>query len=379
MQLALQLASQGRGCVEPNPMVGAVLVRFTDDGPVELARGWHRRFGGPHAEAECLAAARAGGADPRGAVMYVTLEPCFAFPGKKTPPCSEALISAGLGRVVVAMTDPDHNVAGRGIDALRRAGITVDVGICQAQAAQLLAPYIKLRTQGRPWVTCKWAQTQDGYLALHAGSGGTTPRWITGAESRAKVHAVRGLCDGICVGIGTVLADDPLLNNRSRSGKQPLRLVLDAGLNTPPTCQLVQTAKQWPLVIATTPEAIAAKPQAAEALRRSGAELLPLPPASETGAVDFGGVSLPALLDELGKRQHTHLLVEGGAKVLESFVGNGLADELLVFIGPQTVGSADLPRFEIARVLACTPMSLQEECHFAADVMRRYIRSPEIE
>ena len=332
MHLALELAARGRAAVEPNPMVGAVVVR---DG-VEIARGWHRRFGGPHAEVEALAAARAAGADVRGATVYVSLEPCCHV--GKTPPCTDALIRAGVARVVVAMTDPDPNVAGRGLQQLRRAGITVTEGVCQAEARRLLAAYVKLRTVRRPWVICKWAQTADGCLALPPGRG----RWVSGEPARRRVHELRGRCDGILVGIGTVLADDPLLTNRSGRGKQPVRVVLDSRLRTPPHSRLVVSGPAAAL-IATTADAVEANPSAAALLRQAGAELLEMPRAA-------GGVCLEALLDDLGRRQWTYVLVEGGPRVLDAFISAGLADELVVFVSPETLGPgrSDLPRFDVA-------------------------------
>lgn len=239
MQMALAEASIGLGAVEPNPMVGAMIVR---DG-LEIARGRHKRFGGPHAEIEAMASLCGTGSLPvrvtpvsemaglcadrrdpygqtacptkklAGATMYVTLEPC-CHRNKKTPPCTDALIASGISRVVVAMEDPDVNVRGRGVAALRAAGIEVQVGVCEAKARRLLAPYIKLRTLGQPWVIAKWAQTEDGYLALPEGQG----RWISNELSREHVHEVRRICDGIVVGIGTVLADDPMLNCRVSGG-----------------------------------------------------------------------------------------------------------------------------------------------------------------
>lgn len=338
MRLALELARQGRGSVEPNPMVGAVIVR---DGR-EIARGWHRRFGGPHAEAEALAAARSGGADVRGATLYVTLEPC-CHTRKKTPPCAQAIVREGLARVVVAMEDPDSNVSGRGIALLRQAGIAVDVGAEEAQARAMLAPYVKLRTHARPWVICKWAQTRDGYLSLPPEQG----RWLSCEQSRQSVHELRGRCDAILVGIGTVLADDPLLNNRSGAGRQPVRIVLDADLRLPLDSQLARSARQWPLLVVTASGQASGQASKAQALRAAGAELLELPACQ-------GLLDLPALLDHLGARPFTYLIVEGGAKVLESFLAAGLADEAMVFVCPRVVGSGhgELPRFDWAEVVA---------------------------
>jgi diaminohydroxyphosphoribosylaminopyrimidine deaminase/5-amino-6-(5-phosphoribosylamino)uracil reductase len=373
MTLALELADRGRGAVEPNPMVGAVLAR---DGQ-ELARGWHQRFGGPHAEIEALAAAaEAGiGKNVRGATMYVTLEPCCHH--GKTPPCTDALIAAGLKRVVIAMQDVDARVAGRGIAALKSAGIEVTVGVCREQAQRLLAAYVKLRTTGRPWVICKWAQTAEGWMALPAGMGW----WISSPHSRSHAHQWRGQCQGICVGVGTVLADDPLLTNRSGIGRQPLRIVLDATLRIPPTCRLVATASQYPLLVATTAPAMAAQVHAAEELRRAGAELLTLPAAGDSRGRPC--VDLGALLEELGRREHTYLLVEGGPEVLRSFVYGNLADELRVFICP-SAGSGEsaaeagwlsesLPRFNIDEVRKTLPLPPPLEQSFGPDRLQHYV------
>lgn len=370
MMLALELAGRGRGAVEPNPMVGTVLVR---DG-VELGRGWHRRFGGPHAEIEAIAAAKAAGGDLRGATIYVTLEPCCHH--GKTPPCTEALISAGVRRVVAAMEDPDSHVAGRGFAALRAAGIEVTVGVCQAHALRLLAPYVKLRTTRRPWVICKWAQTTDGLLALPAGAG----RWISSQQSRDYAHKLRGRCQAVCVGVGTVLADDPLLTNRSADAPaQPLRIVLDAALRTPPDCQLAATAARWPVLLATTTAAIAASPQQAQALRAAGIELLELPAAGASAGQNTGPtVDLSALLDELGRREHTYLLVEGGAEVLREFIHGRLADELLVFVCPHHVpasAAGRLPRLDIAELRDTLALPAPQEQRFGDDLLQRYVLS----
>ncbi len=349
MRAALECAAFGLGVVEPNPMVGAVIVR---DGR-EIARGWHRAFGDPHAERDALAAA--AGADVTGATMYVTLEPCCHT--GKTPPCTDAILEAGIARVVVAMEDPDENVSGRGIAILRKAGVEVTVGVCEAEARELLAAYVKLRTQGRPWVICKWAQTADGYLALPARQG----RWISGQASRDRVHEIRSWCDGILVGAGTVLADDPLLTNRSGMRKQPVRVVLDSKLRTPSDCQLVRTAGEFPVLVVTT---AAAPSDRAGELRDAGVEVLELPSRDE-------GVDLDALLDELGRRRWTYLLVEGGTTVLESFTSTGLADELLVFVAPIEVGDEGegLPRFDIAEL----DVEPAEETVLGDDVLRRYV------
>ncbi|MCD4825486.1 MAG: bifunctional diaminohydroxyphosphoribosylaminopyrimidine deaminase/5-amino-6-(5-phosphoribosylamino)uracil reductase RibD [Phycisphaerae bacterium] len=359
MLRALELAGQGRGAVEPNPMVGAVIVR---DGKI-IAEGYHQRFGGPHAERVALAAAEQAGADVRGATMYVTLEPCSHH--GKTPPCADAIIEAGLAGVVVAMVDPDTQVAGRGLEKLRRAGISVTQGLCERQAKLLLRAYIKLRTQSRPWVICKWAQTADGYLALPADAG----RWISGQESRSRVHEIRSWVDGILVGIGTVLADDPLLNNRSGAGNQPVRVVLDSQLRIPRDCQLIRTADESPVIIATMAAAAERWRRESMSPAERAVEILTLNPTA--GGVDFG-----ELLDELGRRNWTYLLVEGGAGVLRDVIENNLADELQVFTSPLTLGQGqDLPRFDIADVLAGSAFRQTETETLGEDKFTQYLRT----
>ncbi len=331
MARALGLAKLGLGSVEPNPMVGAVIVRA---GKI-IGEGYHKKFGGPHAEIEAIVSARQAGAEVCGATMYVTLEPCSHY--GKTPPCAEALIDSGVSRVVVAMQDPDEKVAGRGLEMLRQAGVKVDLGVCQKEALEFLAPYVKLRTQQQPWVICKWAQTIDGAIALPPEQG----RWISCPASLARVHELRSWCDGILVGVDTVLADDPLLTNRSEgSSRQPVRIVMDSKLRTPAGSQLIRTAGESPVIIATT----AGGAQAVNVDMKTNVEILELPAGPD-------GVDVVALLDELGKRQYTYLLVEGGAKILAGFIQTGLADELQVFVSPQAAGQAGLRRFDIADVI----------------------------
>lgn len=371
MRIALACAAAGRGAVEPNPMVGAVVVR---EGR-EIARGHHEHFGGPHAERVALAAADEAGQDVRGATMYVSLEPCRHH--GKTPPCTDAIIQAGLARVVVAMVDPDEHIAGAGIAQLRTAGLDVAVGTCGDDARRLLAPYVKLRTLGRCWVICKWAQTADGYLALPAGEG----RWVSCRESRDDVHDLRGLCDGVLVGVETVLADDPLLTCRAAEGdthaRQPARVVLDSHLRTPPDSRLVQTADLSPVIVATTHAAMDRMPQRAAELSARGASVLAV-------GEDGGRVSIPALLDELGSRQWTYLLVEGGPTVLDSFVGAGLADELMVYVSPRRLAddglaaeeANSLPRYDVATVAQVSGLAPDRRESFGVDTLLHYRISP---
>src|SRR5579884_2079657 len=215
MRRALELAEHGRGYVEPNPLVGAVVVR---DGQL-VGEGWHQHYGEAHAEIHALAAAGEGS---RGATLYVTLEPCCHF--GKTPPCTDAVLRAGIRRVVAAMPDPFPAVAGKGAELLRQAGVTVELGIGEAEARRLNAPYLKLLEKRRPWVHAKWAMTLDGKIATRTGDS----KWISNEASRRIVHALRGRMDAVIVGAGTALADDPLLTARPPGPRVATRAVLDS-------------------------------------------------------------------------------------------------------------------------------------------------------
>jgi diaminohydroxyphosphoribosylaminopyrimidine deaminase/5-amino-6-(5-phosphoribosylamino)uracil reductase len=321
MQHALALARRGIGSVEPNPPVGAVLV---DDALESLGAGWHQRFGGPHAEIEAI---RQAGPATRGATLFVTLEPCCHF--GKTPPCSQALIAAGLRRVLVATTDPNPEVSGRGIAELQAAGLAVETGLLQPEAEKLIAPFRKRITTGRPWIIAKWAMTLDGKIAT---SGGDC-RWISNESSRQIVHQLRGRMDAIAIGIGTALTDDPLLTARPPGPRTPVRLVIDSQARLPAASQLVKTAREVPVLVAVTDGALPAR--LAE-LQAHGCEVVVLP-ASD------GRVSLPALWDELGRREMTNVLVEGGTRLLGALRDERLIDEIYTFIAPKLVGGETAP------------------------------------
>jgi diaminohydroxyphosphoribosylaminopyrimidine deaminase/5-amino-6-(5-phosphoribosylamino)uracil reductase len=312
MRRALDLAENGRGAVEPNPLVGAVVVR---EGLVE-GEGWHQRHGGPHAEVFALEAAEERA---RGATLYVTLEPCCHH--GKTPPCTDAVIKAGITRVVAAMRDPFPQVSGRGADLLRAAGLTVEVGLCEEESRRLNGPYLTLLQHKRPYIHLKWAMTLDGKIATRTGDS----QWISGAASRRHVHELRGRVDGILVGTGTALADDPLLTARPPGPRTATRIVLDSNGRLPLTAQLVRTAREIPTLVVTT------RPPESPGLADQGCEVLSLPSGD-------GGVDLAALLAELGRRRMTNLLVEGGAAVLGSFLDARLVDEVHVFVAPRLLG-----------------------------------------
>lgn len=320
MDRALELARQGEGAVEPNPMVGCVLVQ---DGRV-VAEGYHRRFGDDHAEAAALAVA---GPLARDATAYVTLEPCSHF--GKTPPCADALIGAGVRRVVAAMVDPFPAVAGQGCARLRAAGIEVQVGVRGDEARQLLAPYLKLQSTGHPWVIAKWAMSLDGKIATASGES----RWISGQESRAVVHRLRGRVDGIVVGARTALHDDPLLTARPPGARLATRVVLDSRASLSLNSQLVRTARRVPVLVATSANSDAAH---CDALAAAGCEILRLNGANHAER-------WLALLDELGRRRWTNLLVEGGAEVFGTLVQTRTIDELHVFLAPIVLGGRESP------------------------------------
>lgn len=323
MRHALQLATCGEGLVEPNPQVGAVIV---DDRRELIAAGYHQQFGGPHAEIHAI---RAAGERCRGADLFVTLEPCSHF--GKTPPCADAVIAAGLRRVVIGCPDPAPHVAGGGVARLRAAGIAVEVGVCQEEAARLIAPFRTLQLQHRPWVHAKWAMTVDGHIATRTGHS----RWISCEQSRATVHQLRGRMDAIITAAGTVRADNPLLTARPPGPRTALRVVLDAtGTSLTPDTQLWQTAGEAPVLALVTDRAAAAQ---VTALREAGIEVL-LVPAEHVTAANRPLIRPDFVLQELGRRQYTHALLEGGGGLLGSFFDAQRIDELHVFIAPKLIG-----------------------------------------
>ncbi len=315
MARALELAERGRGLVEPNPMVGCIVAR----GAELLGEGWHRRFGGPHAEIEALALARERA---RGATLYVTLEPC-SHQGK-TPPCTEAIINAGIGRVVAAIRDRFPAVDGSGFTQLQAAGIDVVPGIMEQQAAALNAPYLKLLRTGLPWVIAKWAMTLDGKIATSQGDS----RWISNAGSRVIAHALRGRVDAIVVGRGTAERDDPLLTARPEGPRRATRVVLDSLARLDVTSQLVRTARAWPVLVAVSD---AAPVERRDALKKLGCEVL-------VCAGDDYASRLHAMLAEFGRLSWTNVLVEGGGKLLGEAFDAGLIDEAHVFVAPKLCG-----------------------------------------
>lgn len=344
MRRALQLAKRGQGYVEPNPMVGALLVR---DGNI-LAEGYHHAVGQDHAEVDCLRNAASAGIDPAGATMVVTLEPCCHH--GKTPPCAEALIAAKVARVIVAMTDPNPQVAGQGFALLRDAGIAVDVGICEAEAQLLNAPFIKRITTGRPWVIAKWAQTLDGRIATASGDS----KWISNARSRRFVHRLRARVDTIMVGVGTAVADNPALTAREvRVRRVANRVVIDPTLRIPRDAALL-TDNGPAVTIAVNPEL------ANQSI--DGASLTALP--------------LAAVLDHLGAEGATNVLVEGGANLVSTMVDAGLVDQVLAFIAPKLLGDdgarAAVTGWQTPHIHGARPLTLHHVQRLDDDVLLDY-------
>ncbi len=316
MERALQLAWKGLYSTDPNPRVGAVVVK---DGRI-AGEGWHRRAGEPHAEVHAL---RQAGGDARGATVYVTLEPCCHH--GRTPPCSEALIAAGVGRVVVAMQDPDPRVAGQGLAELRAAGIEVECGLLQQEAQLLNAGFISRMQRGRPRVCCKLAMSLDGRTAMASGES----KWITSQRAREDVQRLRARSSAVMTGIGTLLADDPALDVRlaelGENPRQPLRVVLDRDLRTPAAARLLQRPGKVLIFSAGT-----AQGERAELIRR-GAELVTVP-------FHPGGVDLVEVMRQLALREVNELLLEAGATLSGAMLQAGLIDELVIYLAPHLMG-----------------------------------------
>lgn len=310
------LAEAGRGHPSPNPHVGALLVK----GDAIVGQGFHERAGGDHAE---IVALRQAGESARGATLFVTLEPCNHT--GRTPPCTDAILNAGVARVVIGCQDPNPHVKGGGIERLRAAGVEVVVDVLGAAARDLIAPWTKLVTTGTPYVALKLALSLDGRIATRTGAS----RWVTGPEARAKVHHLRSRFDVCAVGIGTALADDPRLTVRDCVGESPTRVVFDTKLRLPVASRMVATAREdavWVLCGADAPE------EAEEALRNAGVTVF------RTSTSNEGRIDVPAALRLLGQRGIVSVMVEGGAELAGSFLAGAYADELHAFVAPSLFG-----------------------------------------
>jgi diaminohydroxyphosphoribosylaminopyrimidine deaminase/5-amino-6-(5-phosphoribosylamino)uracil reductase len=322
MALALALGRRGLGNTWPNPAVGAVIVRHESHGPVVVGRGWTQPGGRPHAEVEALGRA---GAAARGATIYTTLEPCSHF--GQTPPCADAIIAAGIARVVSALDDPNPDIAGEGYRRLRAQGIAVVTGIGAEEARRVHAGHVRRMRDGRPHVMLKLAVSADG----KAGLAGRRPAAITGEPVRERVHRLRAMYDAVVIGVGTALADDPLLTCRlpGMANRSPVRVVLDSDLRLPPDGRLARGAREVPLWVVAGPHAAPARE---DALRHRGAEVLRV-----GGAGDRR--DLAATLKLLAARGITRLMVEGGPIVAAAFLAADLVDEAVLLRAPTTLGA----------------------------------------
>lgn len=315
MRRAIALAKKGIGAVDPNPLVGAVVVK---DGCI-IGEGYHMRFGGLHAERNALANCAK---DPKGATMYVTLEPCCHH--GKTPPCTEAVIQAGISKVVIGSRDPNPKVAGQGVAMLRAAGIAVQEDFLKAECDDMNKPFFHYITTQRPYVAMKYAMTADGKIATVTGAS----QWITNEESRHHVHTLRNRYQAIMVGIGTVLADDPMLTCRlEEGGRNPIRIVCDSRLQIPLSAKLVQSAKEVPLIVATC----ANNTEKIQMLQNAGAEVL---------CLEGEHVPLATLMEQLGQKQIGNILLEGGGTLNAAMLKEKLVQRMYTYIGAKVFGGA---------------------------------------
>ena len=328
MSRALELAREGDP--SPNPHVGCVIAK----GETVVAEGFHQSVGNDHAEMAALRVAKANpeelGASEatRGATLYVTLEPCNHE--GRTPPCVDAILKAGIKRVVIGCEDPNPSVEGGGIDRLREAGLDVTVGVARSECEQLIRPWRKFITQSSAYLIVKLALSLDGRIATRSGSS----KWITGSEARTQVHALRARYDAVMVGINTVLSDDPLLTVRDVKGRNPARVVVDSKLRIPVSSQLIATAQETPTCVVTTTDA---PDSAVEAIEQRGVTIIRVPASPE------GRCDMRAALKELAAREVVSVLCEGGAELTGSLLANHIADEMHAFIAPIMLGPRGLP------------------------------------
>jgi len=358
MEAVLAFGRRGLGTTAPNPSVGAILVK---DGKI-VGRGVTDKGGRPHAERRAIAEA---GGEAQGATLYVTLEPCSHH--GVTPPCAEAVIAAGVARVVIAIEDADPRVAGRGVALLRAAGIAVEVGVGEAVARRDHLGHFTRVTLGRPMVTLKLAQTADGFAAGDAYDGRLM---ITGEAANARVQTLRSMHDAIMVGVGTALADDPLLTVRLPGAlEKPLRVVLDSLLRLPAASRIAATARAYPTLVLTTPDA----PHDRQAmLEARGLDVLRTPPGAE-GRIDLGSA-----LNVLGSRGLTRVFCEGGPHLGAELIRAGLADEVIVITAPKPLGRKGLAALNEASRRALddpTRYRLADSARFEPDGLRRWARA----
>lgn len=352
MTEAIRLAQRGEGLTRPNPPVGAVVVKA---GKI-IGRGYHRKAGGPHAEVYAL---RQAGRKASGATLYVTLEPCSSW--GRTPPCTGAIISAGIKQVVCAIADPNSKHAGKGFTLLRKAGISVKTGVGTTEAARILRPFASSMVRARPYVTVKMAVSLDGRIADSSGFS----QWISGSHARAHVQVLRRRSDAIMVGAGTVIKDNPSLLPRPARGRKPFRVVVDAVGSVRPQSRVFTDEFSKNTILATTGRCPVSRQKA---YARHGAHVVVLPAAGR-------GVSLPALMKALHAKGILHVLCEGGGVLFGSLIKAGLADELVLFVAPVMLGGDGFPAVAgINWALAKAPrMKMVEARQVGADVMIRLL------
>ena len=347
MRRALALARRGEGLTRPNPPVGAVVVA----GGRKVGEGFHRIAGGPHAEVIALLQA---GKKARGATLYVTLEPCSTW--GRTPPCTDAILAAGIRRIVVAARDPNPKHAGRGLRLLRQRGVPLDAGVCAAEGRALIAPFRMLMLTGRPFVTLKLGMTLDGRIADRTGAS----RWITSAAARSAVQALRRRVDAILVGGATIRADNPRLRPRPDAGRCPLRVVVTASGKLPPRCQVLRDAYADCTVVATTPAGARRLARA-----KTAAQIWTFPARGRK-------IDLRALLQKLGAGGALHVLCEGGGRLAAELLRAQLVDELLMFVAPKFLGGDALPAVGGGWKLAAAPaFELQSVARIGPDLLIR--------
>lgn len=329
MRRAIELAKKGSGHVNPNPLVGAVIVR---DGEI-IGEGYHECYGQLHAERNAIANAKKRWNSLEGSTIYVTLEPCCHY--GKTPPCTEAIIEEKIARVVVGSDDPNPLVSGKGFQMLREKGIEVIPHFLKEECDAMNHVFFHYIRTGTPYVAMKYAMTMDGKIACYTGDS----KWVTGEESRAHVQTLRNHYKGIMAGIGTVLADDPMLNCRIEGGRDPIRIITDSHLRIPMDSQLVRTAGQQPLIVACLPDADEGK---AAQLQEKGVEVLRIPGVTTADITEEQKevISLPVLMKELGARKIDGILLEGGGQLNESALQAGIVDRIYCYIAPKIFGGA---------------------------------------
>ena len=329
MRRAIELAKKGSGHVNPNPLVGAVIVRAGEI----IGEGYHECYGQLHAERNAIANAKKRGNSLEGSTIYVTLEPCCHY--GKTPPCTEAIIEEKIARVVVGSDAPNPLVSGKGFQMLREKGIEVIPHFLKEECDAMNHVFFHYIRTGTPYVAMKYAMTMDGKIACYTGDS----KWVTGEESRAHVQTLRNHYKGIMAGIGTVLADDPMLNCRIEGGRDPIRIIADSHLRIPIDSQLVRTAGQQPLIVACLPDADEEK---AAQLQEKGVEVLRIPGVTTADITEEQKevISLPVLMKELGARKIDGILLEGGGQLNESALQAGIVDRIYCYIAPKIFGGA---------------------------------------